>query len=359
MAMKHHPDEIKRIVVRCPNWVGDIVMATPLFDCLKSNFPRAEIVAVIRPKVGGVIKDGPWFSRMIAVDDRNWRGLKETARQIKEFSPEMGIVLPNSIRSILAVWLGGAGAIYGYRRNLRGVLLKGGPKPLLDNGMIKAIPMTEYYLEIGRWLGLTIPDSTPPHLFMGENIRHRGEELLKRYGIAGGEQVIGLNPGASFGSSKCWPPEHFAELAEMLEKRLNTRILLFTGPGEEKIAETIMNLTRAKLIDTTPDKVDLELLKPLVQRCELLITNDTGPRHYATALEVPVVVLMGPTNPEYTSYSLENEDVIRVDLPCSPCHKKVCPTGHECMKAITPEMVLEKSLNLLKVEVGGNEHSCI
>jgi len=357
MVMICRPKDINRMVVRCPNWVGDIVMATPLFDCLKANFPRAEIAAVIRPKASGVIKDGPWFSRMIAVNDRNWRGLKETARQIKEFKPEMGVVLPNSIRSILAVWLGGAGDIYGYRRNFRGVLLKGGPKPLRKNGAIKAIPMTEYYLEIGRWLGLKMPENALPRLYMSEQIRQQGDELLQRYGITAGEQVIGLNPGASFGSSKCWPPEYFAQLAEMLEKRLNARIILFTGPGEEPIAEAIMNQTRAKLIDATPDKVDLEGLKPLVQRCDLLITNDTGPRHYAAALGVPVVVLMGPTNPEYTFYRQDNEEVIRIDLPCSPCHKKVCPTEHECMKAITPEIVLEKSLKLLKVEVGDNEHS--
>ena len=355
--MIRRPEDINRMVVRCPNWVGDIVMATPLFDCLKTNFPRAEIAAVIRPKVAGVIKDGPWFSRVIAVDDRTWGGLKETARQIKEFKPEMGVVLPNSIRSILAIWLGGAGDIYGYRRNLRGILLKGGPKPLRANGTIKAIPMTEYYLEIGRWLGWKIPDAARPRLFMGEHIRRQGDELLRRYGIAEGEQVIGLNPGASFGSSKCWPPEYFAQLAQMLQEKLNARIMLFTGPGEEKIAQTIMNLTRGNLIDTTPDKVDLEVLKPLVQRCDLLITNDTGPRHYAAALEVPVVVLMGPTNPEYTSYRLDHEDVIRMDLPCSPCHQKVCPTEHECMRAITPEMVLEKSLKRLKVKVRGNEPS--
>jgi heptosyltransferase-2 len=104
----------------------------------------------------------------------------------------------------------------------------------------------------------------------------------------------------------------------------------------------------ATIIDTSSDNVDLEMLKPLVQRCNLLVTNDTGPRHYAVAFDVPVVVIMGSTDPRYTASNLDRTVVIRKDLDCSPCHKKVCPREHECMKQITPEEVFAATAKLLK-----------
>jgi heptosyltransferase-2 len=152
--------------------------------------------------------------------------------------------------------------------------------------------------------------------------------------------VIGLNPGAKFGSSKCWPAHHFASLADMLTKRWNCKILLFIGPGEEDLGQSIAGLSKAEIINTEPDRIDLALLKPLIKRCQLLVTNDTGPRHYAVAFDVPVVVIMGPTDPRYTDTNLEKTLVLRQPIDCSPCHEKICPRNHECMTEISPHAVL-------------------
>jgi heptosyltransferase-2 len=249
---------------------------------------------------------------------------------------------------VLPVRGAGVREVYGYRRNGRGLFLSGGPKPMRENGAIAAVPITEYYLEIGRWMGLKVGEGVRPRLYISEETQRRGEELLRRYGIKEGELVIGLNPGASFGSSKCWPAENFARVAEMVEERFGAKVMLLTAPGEEEIRAAIMGGTKARVIDTGRDEVDLDLLKPLVRRCGVLITNDTGPRHYAVAFDVPVVVLMGPTNPGYTASNLERTEVIRVELGCSPCHKKVCPRGHECMRGITPAMVVEATERLLE-----------
>jgi len=207
--------------------------------------------------------------------------------------------------------------------------------------------MTEYYLEICRWLGLKTPQQVKPRLFIGQELFNRGESLIRKYGICEKDIVIGLNPGASFGSSKCWPAENFAELAELCQSRLGARIILFCGPGEQDIAQAIIGQSHAKIIDTSQDGIDLELLKPLVRRCNLLITNDTGPRHYAVALDVPVVVIMGPTDPRYTDSNLDQTIVIRKELPCSPCHRKVCPSRHECMTEIAPGEVFSAAEKLL------------
>jgi heptosyltransferase-2 len=207
--------------------------------------------------------------------------------------------------------------------------------------------MVDYYLELCRWLGLDLPEHPEPSLGVSEALSSEAGLLLQKYGITNQDMVVGLNPGAKFGSSKCWPPEYFARLADMLEQQWNCRMLLFVGPGETQIADKIMALTKAKVVNTDPDRIDLGLLKPMIQRCDLLITNDTGPRHYATAFKRPVIVIMGPTDPRYTNSNLEQTIVLRKELPCAPCHRKKCPENHECMRGITPDEVLAAAIRLV------------
>ncbi len=338
---------VKTIAIRCPNWVGDIVMAIPVFDCFRQNFPDARIIGVLGKNAHGIVRDGPWFDEFIDCDDKTFTGLRRMKDKIRALKPDMAILLPNSIRSALPFLLARTKKIYGYRRNLRGLFISGGPKPLRESSRITPMPMQEYYLEICRWLGMKLPAVKKPTLFISPQLQKRAEELLLKYGIRPNDTVIGLNPGASFGSSKCWPAEHFAKAAELFQQKFNANILLLAGPGEEQIVNAILSKTTAKIINTAPDRIDLELLKPIVKRCNLLITNDTGPRHYAVALDVPAVVIMGPTDPRYTESNLDKTIVIRIDMDCSPCHKKTCPTDHKCMTQVTPEMVFEAGKKLL------------
>jgi heptosyltransferase-2 len=323
-------------------------MATPIFDCLRDNYPEAKLIAVIRNYVCGVIEDGPWFDGVIGTDDKTARGFYKLVCNIRSARPDLAIVLPNSMRSALSARLAGVRKIYGYRRNGRSWLLSGGPKPIQSKNGILPVPMVQYYMEICRHLGLELPGVVKPSLFLSDLLEKRGNQLLESHGIESNDMVIGLNPGAKFGSSKCWPPEHFARLAELLEAQWDCRLLLFVGPGEDKIAQSIVEMSKTTIINTGPDRVDLALLKPLVRRCQLLVTNDTGPRHYAVAFDVPVVVIMGPTDPRYTAANLDKTVVLREELDCSPCHKKECPHDHECMRRISPETVLEASQKLLE-----------
>lgn len=322
-------------------------MATPVFDCLRRNLPQARIIGVMKKSTQGIVRDGPWFDDLVDGNDRTWAGFRRMQRQLRALSPDTAILLTNSIRSALTMRLSGIRTIYGYRREWRNLLLTGGPNAS-HNGTAVPIPMGEYYLEICRWLGLELPEQPKPSLFIGKDLQKRGDSLLARYGIGKNDFLVGLNPGASFGSSKCWPPEYFAELAALCQKAFSARIILFSGPGEESIIEAILGRARVDLIDTRTDRVDLELLKPLVKRCNLFVTNDTGPRHYAVAFDVPTVVIMGSTDPRYTAANLDRQAVVRKELDCSPCHKKVCPRQHECMREIRPAEILEAAERLLK-----------
>jgi len=339
---------IDSLVVRCPNWVGDIVMATPVFACLRSNFPHARITACVRPYARGILQDNPWIDHIIDCDDTSFSGLKRLRSSLDSPHQHTGLLLTNTTHSYLSFRFAGISRIYGYKRNLRRFLLTGGPEPERQDGKITPVPMQEYYLNLCRSLGLKLPDNPRPALFISDSLAETGEQQLQRYGIDQSDLVIGLNPGASFGSSKCWPANNFARLAELLQEKFACKLLLLAGPGEQDIAARIIDASHAKIINTAQDKIDLALLKPIIRRCNLLITNDTGPRHYAVAFNLPNIVLMGPTSPVYTATNLEHTSVLRRDLPCMPCHKKVCPLGHHaCMTEIAPEMVFSKAQDLL------------
>ena len=340
---------IKTLAVRCPNWVGDIVMATPVFECLRTNLPQVRIVAIVKKMAKGILGDCPWIDGFVDGNDKSWSDFLQMRRQLLAERPDSAILLTNSWRSVLMARLSGIKTIYGYRRQGRDVLLAGGPSPRRNGGRIVPIPMIEYYLDICRWLGLTVPDHPKPQLHIGQDLRRRGEALLGKLGIAPADFVVGMNPGASFGSSKCWPAEYFAQLAQMCHRNLDAKVILFSGPGEGAIIQTVVDRAGGKVIDLRPEHIDLELLKPLVERCNLMITNDTGPRHYAVAFDVPVVVIMGSTDPRYTDANMERTVVVRRELDCSPCHKKVCPRQHECMRQIEPAEVFAAAETLVNL----------
>lgn len=347
--MKPNLAQIKTLAVRCPNWVGDIVMATPVFECLRQNLPETRILGVLKGPAQKILRDSPWFDGFIDGNDKTWAGFREMRRQLREARPEAAVLLSNSLRSALTLRLSGIDALYGYRREWRSPLLAGGPTVRREAGRIVPIPMVDYYLEICRWLGLEIPADPRPRLFYNDAVGKQARAILARHGVAESDFVVALNPGASFGSSKCWPPEYFARLAELCQEKLTAKVLLLSGPGEDDIVQAVLDRTRANVIDLRAERIDLEMLKPVVDRCNLMITNDTGPRHYAVAFDVPVVVIMGPTDPRYTSANTDRTVVVRKDLDCSPCHLKVCPKNHECMREIEPAEVFAAAETLLSV----------
>ncbi len=334
---------MQRVLVSCPNWVGDVVMATPVFDCIRLNYPQAEVIGLIREYAFGVIKDGPWFDEVICCQDRTLRGFCRAVQAVRKVKPDLGFVFSHSQRSVLIAWLGGVKKIVGDKGNGRSLFLHKGP----DRSGQAPAPMVDSYLDLCRAADLDVDVDTKPHLHFSNQVQVQAEHYVQALGLHPRDRVIGINPGAQFGAAKCWPPEHFARLADLLEEQTGARILLLAGPGERELSERICALSSAKIVNTGQRPADLHLLKPLIKRCEVLISNDTGPRHYAVALDVPVVVIMGPTDPIYTHANLENQTVLRKELDCAPCHLKVCPRDHGCMKSILPEEVLRETLRII------------
>jgi heptosyltransferase-2 len=150
-----------------------------------------------------------------------------------------------------------------------------------------------------------------------------------------------LHAGAGYGPSKRWAEENWARLAEGVKGEFGAQPAFIGAPPDAETVARVRRFYRTELVDLTSCGIDLHLLKPVVGACSLLVTTDSGPRHYGVALGVPTVCLMGPTHPDYSTSGLPHDRVVRVDVECGPCQKKTCRTDHRCMTLLTPQMVLE------------------
>jgi len=344
----------ERICVRAPNWVGDVVMATPLLRALREHFARAHIAVVVHGRVGAVLKGEPWFDELIAYEPRldgAMRAFLRTAAKLRRGRYDLGFVLPNSFSSALMFRLGGVRRRIGYARDGRSMLLSDAvPRPSED-GRFKPTYMVRYYLSLAERVGVTAAD-TSTSLHFTEADERAASAILRKRGVDEARALFLLHPGAGFGPSKRWPASHFSRLAELLHETQPCQVAVIAGPAEAPTVGAIVRGARSPVIDLSDCGIDLHLLKCVVARSGLLVTTDSGPRHYGVALGVPTVCVMGPTHPGYSTSDRPNDHVVRLDVPCGPCQRKVCPLDHRCMEEISPELVFEACLQALSFQRG-------
>lgn len=333
-------------------------MATPTLRCLRLNFPHARIDLTLVPYVREIVEGAPWFDAIIEYEaGSGFGGLAKSAgylRRLRRNRYDLAIVLPNSFRSALLAFLSGAKRRVGYDRQGRGLLLTDAAPAPVENGRVVPQPMVEYYLNLCDGLVESL-GSRKTELFVDSRSEQRADELFDRYGIGRSKPVVAINPGAAYGSSKLWIPDRFAAVADHFAGDGRCDVVLLGAPAEGPIARAIVGAARTDIANLAEEHVGLGLLKSIIKRCDLLITVDSGPRHFAVAFNKPVVVLMGPTDPRYTNCNLDKTTVLRIeDLDCVPCHMKQCPAHHECMTRITADMVIQAATELLQRHVKAN-----
>jgi heptosyltransferase-2 len=338
---ENRSDSPESIVVRIPNWVGDVVMATPALRALRQGFRGAHIAYLLRPYTEKILEPSPWHDETISVTARGG-GLWRVSGILRARTFQLGVLLTNSFASALAFWLGGVQRRVGYLREWRGSLLTDKLRAPRGNGDFLPAPMVDYYLKLTAYLGCET-DSRRLELFVSPECMDACDRLFRKYRVDTGKPIVLVIAGAAFGSAKCWPPERFAAVSDMLVEKLGAQVLVPVGPGEEEVAAGIEAASTRPVLNLAPDRVGLDLLKALVKRSSLVICNDSGPRHFAAAFDVPVVTIMGPTDPRWSDTGFQKETVIRKPVECAPCMKRRCPRDHRCMTLITPEEVFEEA----------------
>lgn len=330
---------MSRTLVVSPNWVGDLVMALPVFEVLAGS--GRELAVLAKPGLHPLLDLVEGVSQTVAKGASDG----ETVARLRELDCDEAVILPNSFRSARLARRAGIPVRWGYRGNLR--------SPWLTRAVRRgpaARHQVEMYRELLAAMGLSLPEPPVLRLEPGSEARRTGDGALERAGVPAGDQpLIGLFPGAEFGPSKRWPVGHFIELSRSLRREApNTRQVLLAGPDDVWVAVRIHEQT-GKILPVVGADLDLAGLAGLIARLDLLITNDSGPMHLAAALGVPCVALFGPTDPTLTAPWGDGHAVLYSDRWCSPCFKRRCPLlHHRCMTRIPPASAAAAALARLR-----------
>jgi heptosyltransferase II len=358
----------RRILIRGTNWLGDAMMTTPALMRLREKFPSAHIALLTPEKLSELWLNHPAMNETISF--AAGESVFAVAKKIRGGKFDLSLVLPNSSRSVIEVWLARIPQRVGYARPWRNFfltqtvtprpgavkmhkrsvgeikkLIAENPESRIQNPEIPKIAHQVFeYLNLAAALGAN-PEPQPPQLFVTpEEI----EATKKKFGLEKiSNPVFGLNPGAEYGPAKRWPVERFIAAAKEIQQRTNCTWILFGGKGDLPLCERIESeVQNAKCkMQNLSGKTSLRELMSLLKLCRVLLTNDTGPMHVAAALGTPVVVPFGSTSPELTGPVFSaNAKILKSDAPCSPCFLRECPIDFRCMNGISVESVVEAVL---------------
>jgi heptosyltransferase-2 len=335
----------RNVVVRAPNALGDLIMATPVFTRLAAHFGQERLSLVCLPPALPLLEGQVWFKEIIPYDRKGTHkgllGGQRFSAELRKRKFDLGIILPNSFGSAWQFMLGRVTRRVGYFKEGRGVMLHSGIEREHDSeGKFVPKYTGQYFMDLLDHVGLP---ASPlwPELPIAETQRSAASEFLGAKGLDS-ERLVILAPGGAFGPSKLWPLERYAKGIDALHDD-GFSILISHAPNEIAQAEGVLGASKNSY--ATSAGLNLGVLKAVYDRAKLVLTNDTGPRHIAVALGIPVVCVMGPNDPRYTAIpEVEKGEVIREKVDCSPhswpCQLKECPIDHRCMTSITVERVL-------------------
>jgi heptosyltransferase-2 len=343
-----------KIAVFCPNLIGDTVMATPAFRALRRGFPDAILTAVIKPRVAPTLGGTTWFDDLICLDsasrERDER-MVSVVKKLRRARFDVAVLFPNSIRSAWIAWLADIPRRVGFVRHGRGLLLTDRLHfPLDAAGRRLPTPIVETYLKLARRLGCPV-ESVRIELATTGDDEAMADYAWSELGLLAGERVVCLNTGGAFGPAKNWPAAHFAELARRLAHEAGVAVCVLCGPDERACAREIaVAAGHPRVVSLADRSLSIGLTKACVRRSVLLITTDSGPRHFAAAFNTPVITLFGPTHVNWTRTYHPRAWHVLFPVTCGPCQRPVCPEGHHrCMRELTPEAVFRVALRALAV----------
>jgi heptosyltransferase-2 len=336
-----------------PNWVGDVVMATPALRALRRHVGTdGTLIGVMRPYVVEVLTGSRWFNDTIVYDKRatdptyRWPAVR---RRLCGAKLDVVILLTNSLRTGWMAWRSGARERIGYASNWRSPLLTTKLFEPRRGGRRAGLPPIDAYLNLAYATGA---QWEPPRMELETTTadEQAADAVWHRLALPFGERVVVLNSGGAFGGAKHWPAEHFAALARRLADERGVTVLVNCGPSERDIARAIVNQANHSRVVGLADTPDLPmgLTKACIRRSRLLVTTDSGPRYFGIAFRRPVVTLFGPTDARTTRTHYEHEVCLSLALECQPCWQRTCPLKHHrCMKDLAVESVYAAAVKQL------------
>jgi heptosyltransferase-2 len=352
MTRTLQPEQIKRVVVRGANWVGDAVMTVAALRELRRVLPHAHITLATRAWAKGIFASTDIVDELLLIEEER-RGLRATLRQITEWRAQrfdLALLFPNAFQPAFIAAAARVPLRVGYATDGRAFLLT---HPLEVPAWRSEQHEVFYYLnlvfELERALtgAAQFEDREPQYqLQVSAERQAAARNLLSRHGALRDRPLVALCPGSTNSRAKRWPPERFAALADHLMGKAKANVALIGSREELDVTEEVLSKMRRRPVVLTGE-TDLAGTVAVLSIADLLITNDTGPAHISAALERPTLVIFGPTNPLTTRPFSPTADIMRRPPECAPCMLRDCPIDHRCMTAITPEEVFLRAVEML------------
>ena len=330
-----------KILIRATNWIGDAIMSLPALRAIRRRFPDAEIAVLAKPWVSALYEGEGSIDKVLVLEGasgaRDWKAKLDLVRLLRRGNFDLAILFPNSFESAAVVRLAGVKRIIGYARDGRSFLLT-------DAIAVPTRGVHErfYYLELLQRAGLIdeIPDIREIRLDGIDGLRAQGEKRFVRL------PVIGVSPGAAYGSAKRWLPERFAESAARLASEMGASVAVFGSVGEKAMCAEV---ARAAGGHNFAGATTLREFIEMTAACRVFLTNDSGAMHIASALGVPSVTVFGPTDETATGPLGPSARLVREPVDCAPCLLRECPIDHRCMTRVTADRVVQVAQELFNV----------
>jgi heptosyltransferase-2 len=342
--------DIKSVVVRGTNWVGDSVMTVPALRALRRVLPDARITLVVRPSAKGIFADVDFVDEILVYKRANAFSVVGQVREWRRRRFDLAVLFQNAFEAALIPFLAGVPLRLGYATESRQALLT---HPLALPEWRSTRHEVFYYLYLVTALeqllsgASTICESDPDaSLQISAERRAEAEDLLRAYGVREGEPIVALCPGSINSRAKRWPAEAYAALADRLLDSQRQVVLIGSADELDVTHEVTKRMQQSPIVLT--GKTSLDQITAVLSLVDLVVTNDTGPAHIAAALGRPTLVIFGPTNPLTTRPFAPVAEILRHPPDCAPCMLRDCPIDHRCMTAITVDEVFEHSHALLK-----------
>ncbi len=315
-----------KIIIRTPNWLGDLMMSTAFINEVLSLFPDSQVDLVVKKGFENI----PLPHRGIIFPfEKQSTSVFEFGKGLRQHTYDRFYVLPPSFSSALMARASRANKQIGYKGSLRGLLLNHGrsysSKHRTQHLVVEYLQLLENWtaereiqpgLKISKaWLDKTLSE-----------LRH----LLP-------DSFVCIAPGAIYGPAKQWPVEHFKALTDILDGKGISAVIIGTK-DEIQLGENLVNATTKAL--NLCGKTSLNQLIAILATSKALVSNDSGTMHIMAALQKPQVAIFGSTSTVWTSPVNKRADIIKLEIECSPCFKRVCPLGHtNCLKQISAGQV--------------------
>lgn len=345
-------DEPTSIIVRMPNWLGDAVMATPVLEDLRHRFKRAKITAMCLANLTPLLAEDPHVDELLSFQKPNgWIHRQQHSVIIESLQLghyDLGVLLTNSFSSAWWFWRGDVKNRIGYTDYYRHFLLDM-PVPFPPDRETQHLVTT--YKMLLQPLDIQLSQSSP-RLYLTKEEHHAAKECLTNYGVTQKQVVVGINPGAAYGSAKCWLPERFRAITEKLLKNPSVTVVYFGDRLGAPLVQEICVGMPGRVINLA-GKTNIRELMALIQACDIFLTNDSGPMHIASALGTPLLALFGSTS-DVTTGPYRGGQVIHKHVECSPCYKRTCPIDFRCMTRIEVDEVYKELQEILpKINFAG------